>query len=371
MVSTVKKLKEPQTWLAVSVAALSLLAACGAQGSVSAPSSATASAAVIPSQVSSSTEPSVNLPDPHALTGVSEVEDIPDPQPIDGSFAQQLPVTVTDVEGNAVTVTDTSRILALDINGTLSRTVIALGYSESLVGRTVSSTEAQLADLPVVTENGHSLNTEAILALAPTLIIADRSIGPAEALDQIRSSGIPVVLVDPDRSIDTTDELIGTVAQALGVPAAGQALAERTDAQTDAALEQIAEWTPDTPLDIAFLYVRGTAGVFFILGADEGADDLITAVGGNDVASAHGITTTTSANAESLVALDPEVIFVMKDGLASTDGLDGLLARAGVAQTRAGAHSRVISIPDGISLSFGPQTGEVLLAVARALYGVQ
>jgi iron complex transport system substrate-binding protein len=310
------------------------------------------------------------LPDPHSLTGLSEVADISDPEPIAGSFTQNLPAHVTDAEGNAVTITDTSRILALDINGTLSRTVIALGYGKNIVGRTVSSTEQQLASLPVVTENGHSLNTEAILALSPTLIVADRSIGPREALDQIRSSGVPVVLVDSERSLDTTDALIESVANALGVPEAGKALAERTDAETQSALAQIARWTPKEPLDIAFLYVRGTAGVFFILGSDEGADDLIEAVGGNDVAAEHGITATTPANAEALVSLDPEVIFVMKDGLASTDGVSGLLARPGVAQTRAGQSGRIISIPDGISLSFGPQTGEVLLAIARALYEV-
>ena len=94
-------------------------------------------------------------------------------------------------------------------------------------------------------------------------------------------------------------------------------------------------------------------------------------MGADDVASDKGIKTLVPANAESLVSINPDAIFVMRDGLSSTGGMKGLLARAGVANTTAGRKQRVIAIPDGISLSFGPQTGEVLTAVAKALYGVK
>lgn len=312
-----------------------------------------------------------DLSDPRELTGVSHVEDIGDPTPIEGEFVQSLPTDVVDHEGTPVTVTDTSRILALDLNGNISRTVIALGLGDSIVGRTVSSTEEQLADLPVVTQEGHSLNAEAIINLRPTVILADRSIGPPEAIQQIRSAGIPVVMLNPEHSIDTVDTEIQAVADALGLPEAGIALGERTVAEIDAAREQIAGWVPEDPIDAAFLYVRGTAGVFFILGGDQGATDLLEGVGANDIAADAGITTTTPANAEALLAVNPEVIFTMSDGLESTDGLSGLLARPGVADTIAGSRERIIVIPDGLSLSFGPQTADVLLAIAHALYGVE
>lgn len=311
------------------------------------------------------------LPDPRSLTGLTVVPDIADPQPLSGSYPQKLPVTLTDFENNTVTVTDTSRILALDLSGTLSRTVIALGHGDKLVGRTVSSTETQLASLPVVTENGHTLNVEAVLSLKPTVVVADRTVGPPEALDQIRAAGIPVVLVDPKRGINQNTPLIKSVANALGIPSAGEALAKRTQEETDAALAQIKTWAPEKPLEATFLYVRGTGGVFFILGSDEGATELIRSVGAKDLATTNGLTGVTPANAEALVALNPEVIFTMSDGLESTDGLAGLMARPGVLETRAGKSQRVIAIPDGLSLSFGPQTGETLLAIAKALYGVE
>lgn len=354
----------------VALAALSL-SACAAQGTQNEKSGAS------PSSYSSDS-PGVEqgkalkaADDPRSLSGLTEVADIADPTPIEGSYTQKLPAKVTDFEGNSVTITDTSRILALDVNGTLSRTVISLGLGDSIVGRTISSTETKLSSLPVVTQGGHQLNAEAILALKPSVVIADRSVGPVEVIDQIRAAGIPVVLVNPKRTIANTNELITAVANALGMEEAGKALNERTAQEIAKAKEQIAAWAPKEALDVAFLYVRGTAGIFFILGAEDGATELIQGVGAKDVAAAHGLGSTTPANAEALIAVNPEVIFVMREGLKSTGGIEGLLSRAGVAQTRAGQKQRVISIPDGISLAFGPQTGEVLIAVAKAMYGVQ
>lgn len=370
--ATLPPTRRPLLSALLAVAASSLiLAACTTPTHPDEPTSAAPrSTQATTQEAPQSAEPALSLPDPRTLTGLSIVNDLDDPTPIEGNFPQTLPVTLTDFENNQVTVADTSRILALDLSGNISRTLIALGYGDKLVGRTVSSTEKQLADLPVVTDNGHTLNSEAILSLQPTVIIADRSVGPPEVLDQIRSVGIPLVLLNPAHNISSIAEHITSVAHAIGADQAGEALAKRTQESLDSAWAQIKEWTPEQPLETAFLYVRGTAGVFFILGEDEGATSLIESVGAVDAAGKNGIRGVSPANAESLVTLNPEVIFVMTSGLESTNGLEGLLERPGVAQTRAGAKERVIAIPDGLSLSFGPQIGDTLLGVARALYGV-
>ena len=60
---------------------------------------------------------------------------------------------------------------------------------------------------------------------------------------------------------------------------------------------------------------------------------------------------------------------MMNSGLQSTGDVEGLLQRPGVVQTTAGKNKRVLALPDGDSLAFGPQTGEMLLRAAHALYG--
>lgn len=140
---------------------------------------------------------------------------------IDTAAEPQLPVTVTDDKGTEVTVTDTSRILALDVSGSLAATVFGLGLGDSVVGRDSSTGFAEAADLPVVTMGGHQLSAEPILELAPTVILTDTTLGPPAVLSQLRDAGIPVVITTSKRSIDNIGTVIEQVAAALGVPDAG------------------------------------------------------------------------------------------------------------------------------------------------------
>ncbi|WP_232525721.1 heme/hemin ABC transporter substrate-binding protein [Actinomyces sp. zg-332] len=309
--------------------------------------------------------------DPHKIQGVTQVQDISDPKLIGKvNPKQQLPVTVTDSSGNKVTVKDTSRILALDIYGTISRTLISLGFEKNLVGRTVSDTEKSLENLPVVTQDGHALNGEAIASLKPTLIITDDSVGPPEVLESLKATGTTIVKIDSKRSIERVGKQIQQVAEIMGVTELGKKLAERTESEIKKAKEEIKTLVGDNkePLKVAFLYVRGNGGIFFILGKGEGSDELIENVYAHDTASRAGIEGISPATAESIASINPDVFFVMSKGLESANGVEGLLERPGVAQTTAGKNKRVVAIPDGLALSFGPQTGEVLSKVAKALY---
>jgi len=288
--------------------------------------------------------------------------------PLSPAPTPALPVTVTDERGKKVTVTDASRMLALDVYGTLAETVVGLGLGDRLVGRSSSNTLSTMASLPVVTENGHNLNAEAILALRPTLVLIDTTIGPSAVRDQLEASGVTTVYFSPKRELDTVPDRIAAVADALGVPEAGTTLATRVKDEIADARAQIATMAPAEPLRMVFLYIRGTAGVFFVFGKGEGADELIDALSGEDVASEAGLEGIKPASAEALLATNPEVILVMTDGLASTGGVDGLLARPGVADTTAGQRRRVVDMADGQVLSFGPSTAAVLLSLADAVY---
>lgn len=288
-----------------------------------------------------------------------------DPQP-------QLPATVTDAQGTTVTVEDTSRILALDVYGTLSRTVYELGMGESLVGRDISTDLPEAVDLPLVTQNGHELNAEAILGLDPTVLITDTSLGPWDAVLQVRDAGIPVVVVDSHRGLDNVGELIHAVADALGVPAEGAALAERTQDQIDAVTAQIAEIAPADEgqrLRTVFLYVRGQSGVYYMFGEGSGADSLIEAIGGYDVAEEIGWNGMKPLTDEGLVAAQPDLVLMMTGGLESAGGVDGLLERLpALAETPAGQHRRFVAMEDSQILGFGPIAASVLEALAVATY---
>ncbi len=293
-------------------------------------------------------------------------------RPVADTTAPTLPVIVTDSEGRTVEITDVSRILPVDISGTIATTVFALGLGDNVVGRDSSTGFAGTEHLPVVTKSGHTLNAEAILELAPTVLLTDTTIGPKEVRQQLRDAGIAVVVVSDDHRLDNIGDLIAEVATALGVPERGAALVAQVEADLAAALTEITEVAPAAEADrprMLFLYVRGNANIYYIFGRDSGADSLIQALGGIDVASEIGWEGMRPMTAEALVAAQPEVLVMMTDGLASVGGIDGLIAQIpAIAQTPAGANRRVIDMADTDILSFGPRSAEIVRALARALY---
>lgn len=291
-------------------------------------------------------------------------------QPIATRPTPTLPSTVTDFTGEQVTVTDASRILALDTYGTLATTVYALGLGDNLVGRDVSTGVPALKDLPVVTHNGHELNAEAILDLNPSVILTDYSIGPLEVQLQLKDSGIPVVILDSQRNRDVIDDQIRAVAAVLGVPAHGDALATKVSAEVDAAVADVAAMAdPEKAPRIVFLYLRGGAGVYYWFGKGTGADDLIAALGGVDVAGESGLEGSKPLNAEGLVKSEPDMYLMMTDGLESVGGVDGLVETPGVGDTAAGVDGCVVDMADAQILSFGPQFPATLRALGEAIYG--
>lgn len=189
-------------------------------------------------------------------------------------------------------------------------------------------------------------------------------------MDQLRAAGVTVVVFDHERRMDKIIPQLKAVAQALGVPEAGEQVAARVQKDLDYALQVLKDVAPKgaQQVSFAFLYVRGTAGVFFVLGKGSGADDLIQAIGGKDVASEQNATNIIPATSEALVKLNPDVILTMSGGIKSTGGLDGFLARPGVGETTAGKNKRIIDMGDGQILSYGPNTPAVLLSLAKAAY---
>lgn len=352
--------------LLVGLVALLMLVVAGCSPAESpSPDQPSGSTPGTPGQTTAATTPQT---DPRTLSGPTTVEVTQTIKPVATSPQQHLPATFRDATGKDVTITDASRVLVLDIYGTYTQIVMGLGLQHILVGRTSSDTQPELQDLPLVTRDGHALNAEAILSLSPTLVVTDTTLGPPEVMEQLRASGITVVTLSPDRSLETVGSSIHDIATILGVPEIGEELAAVVEADIEAASTEVAAMAPAEPMRGMVLYIRGTAGVFFILGKGYGTDALLQAIGAEDTASTRGVADVQPANAEALARLDPEFILVMTRGLESTGGIPGLLERPGVAQTTAGARQRIIDIDDNQLLSFGPNTGAVIRALAKAVY---
>lgn len=295
--------------------------------------------------------------------------------PVGDVSEQQLPVTVTshDRAGvRQVEVVDASRIVALDVAGSLAVTLAGLGLEDNLVARDTSTRLPGTEHLPVVTSNGHTLTPEAVLAVNPTLVITDGSIGPNDAFEQLRDAGITVVFVEDLDGFDGAAEVSRQVAEAVGMKEAGERLAQRITDQVADITDQIAQIAPKDDTDklrMVFLYLRGTAGVYYVFGSESGADDLIRALGGIDAAHEAGVGELAPLSDEAMLAINPDLILVMTKGLESVGGVDRLIAeRPAIALTNAGQNRRIVDMDDREIIGYGPRAAAVLDALARAIY---
>lgn len=325
---------------AISLTTALLLAGCGGTGAPAAKEAGTAATAAA---AADRIEPLATVPVP------------------------KLPVTVKSTDGERTTITSADRIVPL--TGSLSEIVFTLGLGKQVVARDITATFEQAEKLPVVTR-AHDVSAESVLSLRPTVVLADTTTGPAEAIGQIRDAGIPLVVVEPATELADVGRRIETVAAALGVPKSGSELAQRTQDRIDAVRTSV-----PAPADgakkprVAFLYLRGSASVYLLGGRESGASSLLEAAGAVDAGKASGLKRDfTAITSEALAKAAPDAILVMSKGLDSVGGVDGLVKIPGVAETPAGMDRRILSIDDGVLLNYGPRTDRVLSDLVAQLH---
>lgn len=281
--------------------------------------------------------PSATTPTPSSVAAELQVitsADLGDPEVWSEGFADGAPTRIVSLASG------------------VGETLIALGAQDRIVGRDETSDIAALKDVPIVTK-AHSLSAERVLALDPDLVLVDENVGPPEALDQLRATGVRIVEVPPAWTIEDIAPRTRAIAEAIG------AFDVRLPSFTAAK-------TPTGPR-VAFLYLRGPSAIYLLGGQGSGADALINAAGGTDVGAEAGHPAFLPLTAEALVAADPDVLLVMTKGLASVGGIDGLVELPGVAQTSAARNRAVIAVDDGVLLSFGPRTTALVEQLRFAL----
>ena len=254
----------------------------------------------------------------------------------------------------------------------VGETLVALGVGDRVVGR--DETSEVPSDAEVVTQ-AHNVSAERVISLAPDLVIVDARTTPPEALDQIEAAGARIVEVPEAWTLSDMAPRTQAIADAVGVDAGPLLATLPSDVAlpSDATLPSDAapgtgtgDPTANAPR-VAFLYLRGTSAIYLLGGEGSGADALITAAGGIDAGAEAGLQAFTPLTAEALVALDPDVLLVMTGGLESVNGMDGLLALPGVAQTTAGRERRVVAVDDEVLLSYGPRTGALVELLRSAI----
>jgi iron complex transport system substrate-binding protein len=244
----------------------------------------------------------------------------------------------------------------------MTETVCALGDQGKIVASDRTSLyPAEIQKLPSIGYRT-SISAEGIISLQPSLVIAEKDYVEPAVLDQIKSTGIKLLIIERVYTVDGTKNMIRQIAAELNKKAEGEKLISKIESQL-AEANAIVKKSKVTP-KVLCVYNRGTSSVdiagtktFSSILPYVGAEPAITGVDGYK-----------PLNAEALIASNPDYLLMFESGVQSLGGVDGVLKVAGVTETTAGKKKQIIAM-EGIKLSnFGPRFGEAVKELAVQLH---
>ncbi len=255
----------------------------------------------------------------------------------------------------------TPRIVS--VGSALTEIFYALGAENLLVGvDTTSLYPPQAKSLPQV---GYmrALSAEGVLSLKPTLIMATTGAGPASTLDQLKATGIDVVIL-PDRyDYDSVVKKIEAVGKATGKVAEADALIARGRVDMKALSDRLAT-TPNKPRVLFLMSMSG--GAPQAAGRDTAADGIIRLAGG--VNAIDGYSGYRPLTPEAVIASRADYILAPRQSVESLGGVDKVLDQPAIRQTPAGSVGKLLQFDILLLLGFGPRTPQAATELATALH---
>jgi iron complex transport system substrate-binding protein len=251
----------------------------------------------------------------------------------------------------------------VSVGSSLTEIVYALGAEKLLVGvDTTSLYPPQARSLPQV---GYmrALSAEGVLALKPTLVVATTAAGPAAVLEQLRSTGIEVIVL-PDRyDYDSVIQKIDLVGRITGRTAEARALVERGLADMTALRKKLAAATARPR--VLFLLSMG-GGAPQAAGRDTAADGIIRLAGG--VNAVDGYAGYRPLTPEAVIASRADVVLMPRQSVEALGGAQAVLDLPSLGRTPAGRNGRLLQFDALLLLGFGPRTPQAATELALALH---
>jgi iron complex transport system substrate-binding protein len=251
----------------------------------------------------------------------------------------------------------------ISVGGALTEIIYQLGEEDRLVGNdTTSYYPPEAKKLPKVGYQ-RALSAEGILSLKPDLVILTTEAGPPAVLEQLKTAGVKLLVLEADFTIEGVTSKIEKIANRLDVSAQGQSLISSINYQLSQLEKKIA--AQDNKPKVMFILQHG-GGAPMVAGSNTAADGIIELSGAENIVSEYeGYKPLTP---EALVSNAPDIILVTDRGLEQAGGKKEMLKTPGLALTPAAKNNHIIAMDSLLLLGFGPRTTEAATALFEA-YG--
>ncbi|MCY1016536.1 heme/hemin ABC transporter substrate-binding protein [Pyxidicoccus sp. MSG2] len=236
----------------------------------------------------------------------------------------------------------------------VTETVFALGAGEQVVGVDDTSLALEAAARTPKVGYQRALSAEAVLATGASRLLASEEAGPPGVLEQLKKSGVEVVVLPNAPTVEAARQRIRTLAERLGRSARGAALIAELEKDLERASQRVAARKDGKPLRVLALYSRG-GGVLMVAGAETASDVLIRLAGGvNAVSRFVGHKPLT---AEAVVEAAPDILLLPASSATALGGAEGLGRVPGLSQVKGW---RLVTVEDVHFMAVGSSLGKAV-----------
>ncbi|MGI2921106.1 heme/hemin ABC transporter substrate-binding protein [Vibrio diabolicus] len=226
--------------------------------------------------------------------------------------------------------------------------LLELDAKDSLVAIDVTSQLPKGMELPKVGYH-RSLSAEGLLALRPTKVIGSDEMGPKTALNQLKSAGVDVEIVNTDANVEGLYQRIDQIANLMNRQAKAEDLKQDVKAQVQALNANQPAQAQKKKVLFLLIHEGRPANV---AGSETTPDAIIQLAGGQNPA-ADQLSSYKPLSTEAMVEMQPDVILVSGRSYETLGGADAILkAMPLLAATPAGMNKNIITI-DGHALVGG------------------
>jgi len=251
----------------------------------------------------------------------------------------------------------------VSVGSALTEVVYALGAEALLVGVDTTSQYPDAARALAQVGYMRALSAEGVLSLKPTLVIATTAAGPASTLDQLRATGIEVLVLPDHYDYDSVIAKIDAVGRVTGRQSEAEAMIARGEAEMAALAKKLA--TTTTKPRVLFLLSMG-GGAPQAAGRDTAADGIIRLAGG--INAIDGYAGYRPLTPEAVIASRADYVLVTRQTAQAMGGVSAILDQPALRQTPAGQSGKVLQFDTLLLLGFGPRTPEAAQELAAALH---
>jgi len=236
------------------------------------------------------------------------------------------------------------------VSGAITEVVYALGAEGQLVGTDTTSQFPAAARATPKVGYMRQLSAEGLLSLKPDAIIATNESGPSVVLDQIRTAGVKVEIIEADHSWGEVQRKVQAVGRAAAKEAQARQLQARLDAEWAQVLQRVGGAKGRKP---KVLFVLSHSASPQVSGEKTAAHAVIGFAGG--VNALGGFNGYRPMTAEAMASAAPDIILTSTQSIEAHGGVDKFWERPELALTSAYKRRALITQDALLLLGFGPR----------------